>query len=95
MKHTLGPWIRSGWRVLGHLGYEIADCDKSGILPVEERHANARLIEAAPAMYEALQRIAAYPSGGYIIDGTPAADRFEMIHIAREVTFKLEGRKPV
>lgn len=31
----------------------------------------------------ALEKIAAYPSGGRILDGTPACDRHDMIQLAR------------
>lgn len=54
-KFTPGEWFASGESVYRtkHLSGLIADCDV-GSAPKHEREANAKLIAAAPAMYEAL-----------------------------------------
>jgi|SRR5690606_2457172 len=70
-KHTPGPWIvRNGKDVFTQDrhgnpldGHQIADCDvdysddDNEGLTYEEIRANARLIAAAPAMYEALKKM--------------------------------------
>lgn len=56
MKHTPGPWhigMRPGPIVYGSLGEQIADC-RFGLDVSDEQRQNARLITAAPDMFEAL-----------------------------------------
>jgi len=53
---TPGPWEKRHLRVQKEGNY-IADCDASYMLSDEERHANARLIAAAPALLAALETI--------------------------------------
>ena len=42
-------------------------------------------------LLKALLKIAAYPSGGWIVPGTPEGDRDEMIHEARHALRKHYG----
>jgi hypothetical protein len=73
-KHTPGPWVKDYGYTLGHIKaisprqgtwtptvarYDIGAPDYPAIKDPEEREANARLIAAAPELYEALKRIAA------------------------------------
>jgi hypothetical protein len=53
---TPGPWEKRHLRVQKKGNY-IADCDTSYMLSSDERHANARLIAAAPALIAALETI--------------------------------------
>jgi hypothetical protein len=57
-KHTPGPWEHRGNRVYRKDSYEVAWIAGQG--PHSEWQANAQLIAAAPAMYEALQATLAY-----------------------------------
>ena len=52
-KHTPGPWEHRGNRVYRKDSYEVAWIAGQG--PHSEWQANAHLIAAAPAMYEALK----------------------------------------
>ena len=57
-KHTPGPWIRSyhGFNILtADEEQSICQLTNSRYVSRDERTANARLIAAAPAMYEALK----------------------------------------
>ena len=60
-KHTLGPWVvRHDDMVCSKEGRIIADCESTSYNmrpapPIAEDKANAALIAAAPAMYEALK----------------------------------------
>lgn len=60
-KHTPGPWVvRHDDMVCSKEGRIIADCESTSYNmrpapPIAEDKANAALIAAAPAMYEALQ----------------------------------------
>ena len=60
-KHTPGPWcVRHDDMVCSQEGRIIADCESTPYAmrpapPIVEDKANATLIAAAPAMYEALQ----------------------------------------
>jgi hypothetical protein len=53
---TPGPWEKRHLRIQKKGNY-VADCDTSYMLSSEERHANARLIAAAPALLAALETI--------------------------------------
>ncbi len=53
---TPGPWEKRRLRVQKGGNY-IADCDASYLLSDDEKHANARLIAAAPALLAALETI--------------------------------------
>ena len=56
-KHTPGPWaVRHDDMVCSKEGRIIADCESTSP-PIAEDKANATLIAAAPAMYEALLSI--------------------------------------
>ena len=65
-KHTPGPWTVKGEdTVVGPQGNTIAECCGYSIRATDKdqirqggREANATLIAAAPAMYEALQQLA-------------------------------------
>jgi hypothetical protein len=63
-KHTPGPWVtghadgKTPMRVYSQAGTLIADCD--GGSPSDVKMANARLIAASPAMYEAGNKLAAW-----------------------------------
>jgi hypothetical protein len=79
MTHTPGPWVVSkakptktrGIDVLANAGtahivasiYQPAAIGDWNIQQIEQSRANARLIAAAPAMYEALKQIVAYADG--------------------------------
>ena len=64
-KHTPGPWVvRNHDAVYAQSGRFIADCELTPYgsrpqPPNSTDEANANLIAAAPAMYEALQKISA------------------------------------
>jgi hypothetical protein len=53
---TPGPWEKRHLRVQKEGNY-IADCDAGYLFSDEEKHANARLIAAAPALLAALEKI--------------------------------------
>jgi hypothetical protein len=53
---TPGPWEKRHLRIQVDGNY-IADCDASYMLSDDEKHANARLIAAAPALLAALETI--------------------------------------
>ena len=54
--HTPGPWIVEDYFVFSSNILRIADCDcDDQDMPESEISANAHLIAAAPAIYEALQ----------------------------------------
>jgi len=53
---TPGPWEKRHLRVQKEGNY-IADCDAGYLFSDEEKHANARLIAAAPALLAALETI--------------------------------------
>ena len=62
-RHTPGPWVvRHDDMVCSKEGRIIADCESTSYNmrpapPIAEDKANAALIAAAPAMYEALSRL--------------------------------------
>ena len=69
-KHTPGPWcVRHDDMVCSQEGRIIADCESTPYAmrpapPIVEDKANAHLIAAAPAMYEALKAsLLAIPDG--------------------------------
>ena len=55
--HTPGPWTNKDTRVMTSEGNYVADCGMSYMIPDYEKHANARLIAAAPALLAALKAI--------------------------------------
>ena len=55
-RFTPGPWQSRHLRVQREGNY-VADCDVSYIFSHEEKHANARLIAAAPRLLAALEAI--------------------------------------
>lgn len=64
MEHTLGPWVLSTSESAvvveagERRGWTVADLSRTYTeLPNKERKANARLIAAAPTMYEALEAV--------------------------------------
>ncbi len=73
-KHTPGPWSpayldHAGQRVVKGEHIEICTCWHHSVMSIEkEMEANARIIAAAPDMFEALDRslswLASYPGGG-------------------------------
>lgn len=70
MAHTPGPWTApEGPFVGGHyVGTEDADIAERADWPLEftaEQEANARLIAAAPELYEALERLLVEHDGNY------------------------------
>lgn len=83
--HTPGPWVPHEWRVFaaGEHGNLICDC-------AEDR--DARLIAAAPEMYEALKRleveIGEGDARGRAIDLLPRAT----VGLLRDAIAKAEGR---
>ena len=86
--HTPGPW--HAYQSRKNVHRDIASHDGSKIAR-EVHHANARLIAAAPAMYEVLQEILApCPTKGYL----GKYDRRRTYNArkkAREVLAKVEG----
>ena len=54
---TPGPWTNKDTRVMTSEGNYVADCGMSYMIPDYEKHANARLIAAAPALLAALEAI--------------------------------------
>jgi len=52
---TPGPWEKRDLRIQSKGNY-VADCDAGYMFSAEERHANARLIAAAPDLLSALER---------------------------------------
>lgn len=57
--HTPGPWTLSRWKIIGadnSIVATIVPWDSSGVR--REDLENAKLIEAAPRMYEALRKLA-------------------------------------
>ena len=92
--HTPGPWTRIGYSVTRGTGMPqitVAWCGKDTgegpYKPLEESEcvANARLIAAAPALLEALERIAKQPEPQHPT-GTWARD------VAREAIAKAKGK---
>ena len=72
---TPGPWRAGGslavWQEAGGV---VAQCYwVSGAIDVDVAEANARLIAAAPELYEALRLIRAEQREGYCCDATRAA----------------------
>jgi len=71
MKHTPGPWTVTDKGVRDSGGYicfipettHYEGQDERYVKEVAERHANARLIAAAPELLETLQTIAAFAVG--------------------------------
>ena len=68
--HTPGPWFADEYKVWGHkeveyeggvggprFSYKIADATLHNPWKFEEQYANARLIAAAPELYEALKSL--------------------------------------
>ena len=108
-KHTPGPWVvRHDDMVCSKEGRIIADCESTSYNmrpapPIAEDKANAALIAAAPAMYEALQQslvlveLAALEEWGRAVRGeqqpptTEARDRLEKVKAALA---QAEGSKP-
>ena len=61
-KFTPGPWAPMAGmptNILGSKAYRVARCDFDGDFDHAEAHASARLIAAAPALYEALEDLLA------------------------------------
>ena len=54
---TPGPWTNKDTLVMTSEGNYVADCGMSYMIPDYEKHANARLIAAAPALLAALEAI--------------------------------------
>ena len=52
---TPGPWTNKDTLVMTSEGNYVADCGMSYMIPDYEKHANARLIAAAPALLAALE----------------------------------------
>lgn len=95
--HTPGPWQQSGTHIRyqknpGGYRFEIAEVFRD--VGSEVGKANARLIAAAPEMFEALQEIANRgPVDGY---GSASALRLRLVgtqSIARAILAKLEGNE--
>jgi len=95
---TPGPWIAAaspssvvGWPVVARpMGRSICNVSWLPGLPDDataECAANARLIAAAPALLEALQRLAGMLSG----DGMSAQDRCDAYEIADAAIAKATG----
>jgi len=59
-KHTPGKWFLNTnlTQILNEDGHTIANVSPMGARTAEERDANARILHAAPEMYEALRAIA-------------------------------------
>lgn len=69
MKHTPGPWIidedelsiiSSGNQDLKFIVDVPADYDKTNVVGIKQRKANAQLIAAAPEMLEALESVVSH-----------------------------------
>ncbi len=61
MKHTKGPWLNQNPHIVPEIrgiGYAICEINTLPHFHEEEQRANARLIAAAPTMYELLHRAA-------------------------------------
>ncbi len=86
--HTPGPWLQSGWRVIGDCGV-VAECD-TPYAPVEDRSSNARLIAAAPDLLAMLTELLEH------LDANPYRCRREQRVVFTErirgVLAKAEGR---
>jgi hypothetical protein len=96
-KHTPGPWHvgcedrHDQPQVLSMCGELIAVVAHECVKQPPELQANARLIAAAPDMYEALKRISKATSDG--LDHTRDVAVLERcIRLAQSVTAKAEGR---
>lgn len=59
-KHTPGKWFLNTnlTQILNEDGHTIANISPMGAKTAEERDANARILHAAPEMYEALKQMA-------------------------------------
>lgn len=58
-QHTPGPWeLVERHAVIWHEDQVVAECPSDGGISDDARHANARLIAAAPEMLVALKKIA-------------------------------------
>lgn len=90
--HTPGPWGVEDYFVFASNTLRIADCDcDDQDMPESEISANAHLIAAAPAMYEALQ---AMLNGILFTRGASMSkDRWQTLTtIARTALAQAEGR---
>lgn len=92
-KHTPGPWMADNgetygniWRIQSPIGSNVKIVAEM-VCASAEAEANARLIAAAPEMYEALQMFLAYNDQG----GPLHFDTDAMWAKARSVVAKIEG----
>lgn len=82
--NTAGPWRAKDTRVMNSDGNHVADCGTSYMIPDNEKHANARLIAAAPRLLAALEaineagRMSEHPRARYCAE--IAEDAIEAMH---------------
>ena len=57
--HSKGPWRADGISVLSESGRTLAVTVKNDVQPIEQAQANARLMAAAPELYDALELVLA------------------------------------
>jgi len=92
-KHTPGPWtlerdrakslsLYSGSTFIGEVYHEVDE-------PSTQEQANAHLIAAAPAMYEALQTLVEYLSAQVPAD---TLDDWKHVFAARQALTQAEGK---
>ena len=89
--HTKGPWNVANFHsydkriLIPEAGCEVDydDCDRA------EAEANARLIAAAPDMYEALRAVVAWCETPQDHGGNPYCKKF--VHLAQDALAKAEG----
>ena len=95
-KHTPGPWeVNKSDKCLIMVSKEISPRVTQPIADVQynkERYANAHLIAAAPAMYEALQKISDLYRKAYESDGEFFLDESEIGSLADAALAQAEGR---
>jgi len=87
-KHAPAPWSHDGGAVFDAGDWFVAHVDRHQSGP-ETTHANARLIAAAPEMYEALRRLLAAHAPICEGDGDMGTD--EDCDFARAALAKVEG----
>jgi len=93
-RHTAGPWFVEAWSTLEVVsGVGMTICRTTGVaMPLTpEREANARLIAAAPEMYEALKyALRCFDRESY--DLMKSLDPVQAIALAKHAIAKAEGR---
>jgi len=98
--YTKGPWTTGPAFVVKAVTKDdlsrtvtnwVAECPKSGVKPIEEAYANARLIAAAPDMHEAL-KVAEIASEELCQGQDPANECWNTLRMIRAALAKAEGK---